>query len=241
YPILFSYNEQEWFLHKIPYKILLFEVIDLTINENSYDKENKEDEENIQEYEIYSTNINKAPNDKENATKLENSNEPPNNNKDSTIENSNTINSNVSTKQYRKFVSTIEFYTYRIQVQPQSINSLLLAGCLFQQFLVDIYVKIELGHLNFLRFKQKKIRSDLYKVKEARSFNDFKKVNGIKYGMFKESSLLRGFLKMMMVIINNENFEAMLEDFAYTKLLAELINSEFPALLLEKLFYNINT
>ncbi|CAG8773821.1 21308_t:CDS:2, partial [Gigaspora margarita] len=122
YPILFLYDKQGWSPYKIPYKTLLFEVIDSTIDENSHNEEDKEDKRNIQEYEIH-----------ENATELENSNEPPNNDEDFTIENNNAINSNISTKRHKKF------------------------------FLVNMYVKIESDRLNFLRFKQKKIRSDLYK------------------------------------------------------------------------------
>ncbi|CAG8842853.1 31840_t:CDS:2, partial [Gigaspora margarita] len=97
YPILFLYSEQEWSPHKISYKTLLFEVINLTVDENFYDekeKEDKKEEENVQEYEIHGTNINKALNDEEDATKLKDSNEATTDNKYSTIENNNAINCN---------------------------------------------------------------------------------------------------------------------------------------------------
>ncbi|CAG8617414.1 10734_t:CDS:2, partial [Gigaspora rosea] len=51
----------------------------------------------------YSTNINEAPNNKEDTTELENSNEAPANDENSTIENNNAINYNISTKWHRKF------------------------------------------------------------------------------------------------------------------------------------------
>jgi len=63
---------------------------------------------------------------------------------------------------HRKFVSTMEYYAYRLQIRPNSINLLLQAGRLFQQYVVDMYVKIESDHLNFHRQNQNKIRSDLY-------------------------------------------------------------------------------
>ncbi|CAG8829924.1 4452_t:CDS:2, partial [Gigaspora margarita] len=108
YPILFLYSKQGWSPCKISYKTLPFKVIDSTIDENSHNKEDEEDEGNIQEYEIRDTNINEAPNDEEDATDLENSNEPPNDDEDSTIENNKAINSNVSTKWHRKFISVPE-------------------------------------------------------------------------------------------------------------------------------------
>lgn len=59
-------------------------------------------------------------------------------------------------------VSCREFYAYRFQIRP-SVNSILLeSGRLLQQFVVDMYVKIETSRLDFFRTKQKEIRADLY-------------------------------------------------------------------------------
>lgn len=59
-------------------------------------------------------------------------------------------------------VSAREFYAYRLQMR-ESINSILLvSGRLLQQFVVDMYVKIETSRLDYFRTRQDEIRSDLY-------------------------------------------------------------------------------
>lgn len=54
-----------------------------------------------------------------------------------------------------------EYYCYKFQI-CSSDNLILLGGRLLQQFVVDIYIKIETSQLLFCRLNQKKIRSDLY-------------------------------------------------------------------------------
>ncbi|KAK9724272.1 hypothetical protein RND81_05G060200 [Saponaria officinalis] len=58
-----------------------------------------------------------------------------------------------------------EWFAYRIQDRPSTIEAptLLLAGRLFQQFCVDGYTAIESGRLSYLRFNQKKLRTEKYK------------------------------------------------------------------------------
>ncbi|XP_058222040.1 uncharacterized protein LOC131332039 [Rhododendron vialii] len=59
-------------------------------------------------------------------------------------------------------VSAREFYAYRLQIRPNTNSILLNCGRLLQQFVVDMYVKIETSRLDYFRNKQEEIRFDLY-------------------------------------------------------------------------------
>ncbi|XP_021764733.1 uncharacterized protein LOC110729312 [Chenopodium quinoa] len=59
-----------------------------------------------------------------------------------------------------KYVSPREYYAYKLQIRPH--NMLLRAGRCFQQFVVDMYVKIQNTRLDYLRNNQDTIRFDLY-------------------------------------------------------------------------------
>jgi hypothetical protein len=61
----------------------------------------------------------------------------------------------------RKFVSTMEFYSYVFQIRSP-LSHILLAGRLFQQYIVDNYVKIESERLNWISNNQATIRVDKY-------------------------------------------------------------------------------
>ena len=54
-----------------------------------------------------------------------------------------------------------EYYCYKFQIRPYH-NLILFGGRLFQQFVVDIYIKIETSRLQFCEKNQSKIREDLY-------------------------------------------------------------------------------
>ncbi|XP_021761819.1 uncharacterized protein LOC110726658 [Chenopodium quinoa] len=60
-----------------------------------------------------------------------------------------------------KFISAREYYAYKLQIRPN--NMLLRAGRCFQQYIVDMYVKIENTRLDYFRNNQESIRVDLYK------------------------------------------------------------------------------
>ncbi|XP_021763047.1 uncharacterized protein LOC110727779 [Chenopodium quinoa] len=60
-----------------------------------------------------------------------------------------------------KFISPREYYAYKLQIRPN--NMLLRAGRCFQQYIVDMYVKIENTRLDYFRNNQETIRADLYK------------------------------------------------------------------------------
>ncbi|XP_056695709.1 uncharacterized protein [Spinacia oleracea] len=59
-----------------------------------------------------------------------------------------------------KHISAREYYAYKLQSRPQ--NLLLRAGRCFQQYIVDMYVKVENTRLDFFRRNQATIRADLY-------------------------------------------------------------------------------
>ncbi|XP_074299985.1 uncharacterized protein LOC141631181 [Silene latifolia] len=59
-----------------------------------------------------------------------------------------------------KRISCREYYAYKFQIRPG--NFLLRGGRIFQQYIVDMYVKIENTRLDFLRLSQDTIRADLY-------------------------------------------------------------------------------
>ncbi|XP_044598675.1 uncharacterized protein LOC123274930, partial [Cotesia glomerata] len=61
-----------------------------------------------------------------------------------------------------KTVSASEFYSYRIMVRNGEENHLLLFRTLLNQFLVDMYAKIETERLNWIRNHQTNLRSEEY-------------------------------------------------------------------------------
>ncbi|XP_021717300.1 uncharacterized protein LOC110685147 [Chenopodium quinoa] len=54
------------------------------------------------------------------------------------------------------------FYAYIIQVRQCVISIILMAGRLFQQFIIDMFVKIEANKLRWIRDNQNTIRAELY-------------------------------------------------------------------------------
>ncbi|XP_021757489.1 uncharacterized protein LOC110722527 [Chenopodium quinoa] len=60
----------------------------------------------------------------------------------------------------KRHISPREYYAYKLQIRPG--NMLLRGGRCFQQYIVDMYVKIENTRLDFFRRNQQAIRADLY-------------------------------------------------------------------------------
>jgi len=58
-------------------------------------------------------------------------------------------------------VTHLQFYAYRIAIRNE-FNPILHGGKLFQQFVVDVYVRIEANRLNWIKFNQKKLRAESY-------------------------------------------------------------------------------
>lgn len=62
----------------------------------------------------------------------------------------------------KKTVSAVDFYSYRIMDREEDNSYILLFRNLLNQFLVDMYAKIESERLLFIRTNQKKLRSEEY-------------------------------------------------------------------------------
>ncbi|XP_022881047.1 uncharacterized protein LOC111398365 [Olea europaea var. sylvestris] len=62
----------------------------------------------------------------------------------------------------RSQVSCREYYSYKLQIRPSGKSELLHTGRLFQQYVVDMYVKIETTRLDYFRSNQKQICAELY-------------------------------------------------------------------------------
>ncbi|KAI7756269.1 hypothetical protein M8C21_015503 [Ambrosia artemisiifolia] len=61
----------------------------------------------------------------------------------------------------RTTVAMREYYCYKFQIRSME-NVLLLGGRLLQQFVVDVYIKLETSRLKFYERNQSRIRADLY-------------------------------------------------------------------------------
>ncbi len=58
-------------------------------------------------------------------------------------------------------VTQLQYYAYRLAIRNE-FSILHHSGKLFQQFIVDAYVKTEGSRLNYLRFNQNNLRIELY-------------------------------------------------------------------------------
>ncbi|XP_071035337.1 uncharacterized protein [Parasteatoda tepidariorum] len=58
-------------------------------------------------------------------------------------------------------VTQLQYYAYRLAIRSE-FSLLHISGKLFQQFIVDVYVRTEGSRLNYLRLNQKDLRVELY-------------------------------------------------------------------------------
>ena len=59
-------------------------------------------------------------------------------------------------------VSCREYYCYKLQIRVFIKSILLHSGWLLQQYVVDMYIKIEIARLDYFRNKQDEIRVEAY-------------------------------------------------------------------------------
>jgi len=59
-------------------------------------------------------------------------------------------------------LTALEFYNYRLRLRDRDFSLLHSAGRLFQQYVVDMYAKIEQMNLNYVSYNQKQLRADCY-------------------------------------------------------------------------------
>lgn len=62
-------------------------------------------------------------------------------------------------KRKRDTVSCREYYCYKFQIRDNETNEVLHCGRLLQQFIVDVYIKLETQRLDFFSFNQ-----DLFRI-----------------------------------------------------------------------------
>ncbi|EEC81941.1 hypothetical protein OsI_25815 [Oryza sativa Indica Group] len=79
-----------------------------------------------------------------------------------TMEDANARNGDDPNCNSRIRVSVRDYYCYKFQMRCGIFNSILHGGRLFQQFAVDMYIKVESSRLDYVRNNQKEIRADLY-------------------------------------------------------------------------------
>ncbi|KAG7992318.1 hypothetical protein I3843_02G121700 [Carya illinoinensis] len=68
----------------------------------------------------------------------------------------------ISKKRKDPIVSCREYYCYKLQIRENLKSILLISGLLFQQFVVDMYVKTETSRLDYFHCNQQHIQSELY-------------------------------------------------------------------------------
>lgn len=59
-------------------------------------------------------------------------------------------------------VSCREYYVYKLQIRLNDTSYLLRFGRLFQQFIIDNYIKLETMRLEYIRYQQKNMRQEQY-------------------------------------------------------------------------------
>lgn len=65
----------------------------------------------------------------------------------------------------RSTVSCCEYYSYKLQIRENDQSFLLHTGRLLQQYIVDMYIKIETSRLEFFRTAdmQNRLRNEVYR------------------------------------------------------------------------------
>ena len=62
----------------------------------------------------------------------------------------------------RDIVSCREYYCYKLQIRRDSESIVLRTSRFFQQYVVDMYVKLETSRLEYFHSKQFEIHSELF-------------------------------------------------------------------------------
>ena len=69
---------------------------------------------------------------------------------------------NYRANQENKYVTPMEFYSYMLMTRIDEGQWIQRYGRIFQQYITDMYAKVENQRLLYIRNNQKKIRSELY-------------------------------------------------------------------------------
>ena len=68
----------------------------------------------------------------------------------------------IDSNKSKKRVSMREYFVYKLMTRKNEVSTILHAGRLFQQFVVDAYTMIEAQRLLWVRTHQKELRADMY-------------------------------------------------------------------------------
>jgi len=80
------------------------------------------------------------------------------------------VHDNIQQLGVNRRVTQMEYYSYLLSIRA-SFNPILNAGKLFQQYVVDAYVKVKANRLNFIQCNQNQLRVEDYCVLQDRLEN----------------------------------------------------------------------
>jgi hypothetical protein len=145
YVLMFPFGDDGW----APYKYQLNNINHTNVQNDSEDEYQQDD--NQDEQQLINSNY-----------QVDNNNEPELN---QNLEGAHMYNPNnndtVQNIDNNKFVTVMQYYSYKLQDRTNSYIQLF--GRLYQQYIVDQYVKLENSRLSFIRFNQNKLRTELYR------------------------------------------------------------------------------
>ena len=78
----------------------------------------------------------------------------------------------IGTPRVNNLMSIWAFYRYHTYTRNRSFNVLHRGAALFQQYMVDIWLSIEMHRLEYFRFNQQKLRADLYDTARRQLLGD---------------------------------------------------------------------
>lgn len=88
-------------------------------------------------------------------------------------------------KQKRDMISCREYCCYKIQMRANDVNGVLHCGRLLQQFIVDIFIKLETQRLDFFTLNQ-----DLFRTDMLQGIIDFMRLGEIKASKIGKKTFL---------------------------------------------------
>ena len=66
-------------------------------------------------------------------------------------------------------LTAMDYYSFHLMIRDSCFNTLHRCGRLYQEYLCDMYSKVEGARLKFLKENQDKLRVKLYKMKQERA------------------------------------------------------------------------
>ena len=76
----------------------------------------------------------------------------------------------------------MKYYAYRLMIHSGTFNTIQRCGRLYQQYIVDMYAKIEGSRLQYIKYNQSNLRADLYQGLADAVNSDDASVDGATIG-----------------------------------------------------------